>query len=115
MSNRTSYATATRGYDEAFERSLADAIAVVIATESIVTDAPIMALRTGETVGALVTTLASVLALTPDARSPTTLRRAVDAIAKTLRRKAAAAAADPSVRAFKTRGCFDGVHTKGRA
>jgi hypothetical protein len=100
---RTDFSTATRGYNDALERAAADAIATTIATASVVT------------VAALVTTLASVLALTPAARSPTTLRHAVDDIAKRLRRKAAAAVADPVVRDFKTRGCFDGTGTRGQA
>jgi hypothetical protein len=101
--------------DPRFERALADAIGTAIATTSVVVDAPIMAIRTGETLAALVTTLASVLALSPAARSPTALRRAVDTIAKQLRRQAAAAVADPSVHEFKRRGCFDGISTRGSA
>lgn len=112
---RTDYATATRGYDAAFEHALAAAITTAIAEASRVTDAPVMALRTGETVAALTTTLAGMLALTPAARSPTALRHAVDEIAKRLRRLAAAAAADPSVREFKARGCFDGTDVGGRS
>jgi len=85
-----------------------------IAEASMVTDAPIMAIRTGETDAALVTSLASVLALTPDARSPTALRHAVDPIAKSLRRKATAAANDSSVQRFRTQ-CFDGTKVGGHA
>src|SRR5262245_60814299 len=108
MSDRapTTYARAVAGYDDAFERALADVITTAIAKTSVVTDAPVMALRTGETIAALTSALASVLAPTLAARSPTALRRAVDDIAKRLRRQAAAAAADPTTREFKTRGCF---------
>lgn len=112
---RTTYEKATCGYDSDFERALAAAITTAIAEASRVTDAPVMALRTGETIAALTTTLAGMIALSPAARSPTTLRRAVDDIAKRLRRLAAAAVADPSVREFKRRGCFDGTDVGGSA
>jgi hypothetical protein len=113
--SRFTYARAASGYDQAFEHALLDAITAAIAEASRVSDADALIIRTGETIAALTTALAGMLALSPAARSPTALRHAVDAIAKQLRRKAAAAVADPHVREFKRRGCFDGTDVGGRA
>jgi len=78
-SKRTTYAEAVAGYDEAFEHHLAEVIVRAIAEASIVTDADVMALRTGETVAALTTVMAGMLAMSPAvARSPTAIRKATD-------------------------------------
>jgi hypothetical protein len=115
MSNpRTTYARAQQ-YDPAFERALVDEIGATIATASVCSDANVMAVRTGETIAALVTVLAGVIALTPAAtRSPTALRRMVDEIAKHLRVQATQAAADPDIRAFRER-VFNGTDIGGHA
>jgi hypothetical protein len=60
-----SYAPATAGYDSEFEQMLAGAIVETIATKSLVTDANVMALRTGETAAALVFVLEMVMGLSP--------------------------------------------------
>src|SRR5262245_58400457 len=46
---RFTYARATSGYDPEFERALVDAITITIAQSSHVSDANVMAIRTGET------------------------------------------------------------------
>jgi hypothetical protein len=105
---RTTLARATAGYDEAFERSLVDAVTIAIADASRATDANCIALRTAETASALVTCLAGILAMSPAAtRSPTALRRVIDEIGKRLRRRIASAERSPELADFLRR-CFRG-------
>jgi hypothetical protein len=83
---RTTYQHARRGYDDAFEQALAAAIMEAIPQTSMVTDVNAVVFRTGETASALLTVLASVLAVSPAAtRSPTQIRRTVDELGKRLR------------------------------
>jgi hypothetical protein len=111
---RTTYARA-KSYDPEFERALADEIEQVILNASRITDADILARRTGETISALVNNLAQVIALTPCAmRSPTKFRKLIDTIAKRLRRQAAEIAADPNVQNFHKRA-FHSTHVEGNA
>jgi hypothetical protein len=91
---RTTYERATAGFDPEFSDALVAEITDVIAKASIVTDQPIMALRTGETAEALIIALISTLALTPSMDSPTALRKFVDALAKRIRRSVARARAE---------------------
>jgi hypothetical protein len=91
---RTNYARATAGFDEKFRDDLVVEISDVIARASIVTDQPIMALRTGETADALIISLISTLALTPAMDSPTALRKFADELAKRIRRSVARARAE---------------------
>jgi hypothetical protein len=73
-----------------------------------------MAVRTGETIAALTTILARVLAMTPCAtRSPTAMRKIVDEIAKKV--LATQTAADPKVREFRERVFHHGDDVRGRA
>jgi len=102
---RTTYARAAAGYDDEFEEHLVDVITTAIAEASMVTDAQVMMLRTGETASALLTVLASVLALSPAAvRSPTALRKTVDELGKRLRRRVAGVQGEAD--AFRRR-CFN--------
>jgi hypothetical protein len=111
----TTYERATRAYDDAHERELADAIMTAIAEASKVSDANALVLRTGEAASALVTVLAAVLALSPTAaRSPTAIRKTVDELGKRLRRLLAAAENDQCVQAFARR-CFRSDDVGGRA
>jgi hypothetical protein len=80
------YSHAVKGYDEYFERVLADAIIEVIARESHVTDVNACVIRTGETASALVTVLTTMLAMSPDMHVPSHLRQAVEQISKRIRR-----------------------------
>jgi hypothetical protein len=91
---RTDFRRATAGYDEDFERALVDEIANAIGLASLVTDANVLALRTGETIAALATCMAATLALCPDADVPSQLRHRVDQLAKRIRRDAARARAE---------------------
>jgi hypothetical protein len=86
---------ARAGFDHAFERRLVEVITKAIAEASAVSDANAVVLRTGEMIGALTTTVASTIALSPHARSPTALRRAADEISKRIRRQVLEALADP--------------------
>ena len=92
--SRTTYERATAGFDPEFRDALVAAITDVIAKASIVTDQPIMALRTGETTDALIISLISTLALTPSMDSPTALRKFADELAKRVRRSVARARAE---------------------
>jgi hypothetical protein len=65
-------------------------------------------LRTGELCGALTTLLVTTLAMSPAAtRSPTQIRKTLDELGRRLRRRIAAAEADPGVADFVSR-CFHG-------
>jgi hypothetical protein len=74
---RTDFATATRGFDPQFRDALADRIITAIGMASVVRDAPVMAIRTTETVDALRACLVATLALVPSR-----LRETVEALAK---------------------------------
>jgi hypothetical protein len=90
---RTTFERACAGFDAAFANSLADDIVRTIATASTVTDANVLAVRTGETADALVTCLALILALCPDHDVPSRLRKRIEQISKKLRRDVAKARA----------------------
>jgi spore coat protein CotF len=105
-----------QAHDPEFERALVDEIGTAIAQASLITDANVMAVRTGETIAALTTIMAGVLAMTPCAtRSPTAMRKIVDEIAKKLRVLATQTAADPEVRAFLERVFHHGDDVGERA
>jgi hypothetical protein len=87
------YAHAVKGYDDAFERILADAIITAIAEKSRVDDVNAIILRTGEMIGALTNVLATTLALTPAMSVPSNLRKMTEDIAKRIRKDAAEARA----------------------
>jgi hypothetical protein len=112
---RTAYGRAAAGYDTDFEAKLAEAITTAIAEVSMVTDANAMIIRTGETVSALITVLAAMLAMSPAAsRSPTAIRKVIDELHKRLRRRVAAAQADESLQEFLRR-VFPGTDVGGNA
>ena len=90
---RTTFERACAGYDEQFASSLIEEILHTIARASVLSDANVLAVRTGETAAALVACLTTVLALCPDYDVPSRLRERVDEIAKKLRRDVAKARA----------------------
>jgi hypothetical protein len=111
---RTTYARATAGYDDAHERALVEAISTAIAEASMITDASAMVVRTGEVASALLTCLASVLALSPSVtRSKTAQRKMLDELGKRLRQRVAAAE-NSELRAFRER-VFHGNDVGGNA
>jgi hypothetical protein len=115
MGIRTTYQRAAAGYDPDFERALVDELGTTLATASLCTDTKVMAVRISESIGALTTILAGLVALTPAAaRSPTATRKLIDQIAKDLRRQVAQARADSEVRDFVKR-CFRNGDVRGRA
>jgi hypothetical protein len=84
----------SHAYDPNLEAALVEAIAGAITGSGGVS-------RPGETIAALTINLAAVLAMTTSAaRSPTTLRKTIEGIAKRLRVMAAHTAAEPEARAF---------------
>jgi hypothetical protein len=109
---RTTYARAVAGYDEAFQRALAEVITKAIFDVSTATDAKVCAIRTGETTDALVAVLATVIALRPEARVASQLRGLCEDLGKRLLR---------DVRSFRERnpdwdkGFFHGKNVEGSA
>jgi hypothetical protein len=93
--HRTSYARATAAYDPAFEQLLADAIIETIAAKSLVSDANVMVLRTGETAAALVFVLEMVMGLSPTMDTPSEVRKFAAHTAKRLRKNIAKLRANP--------------------
>lgn len=113
--HRTTYQQAVTAYDQAFEARLVEAITTAVVEASLVTDLNCAVIRTGETTGALITVLASVLAMSPAAmRSPTAIRRHIDELHKRLRKRLAAAEANEELQAFLRR-VFRGTDVKGSA
>jgi hypothetical protein len=110
---RTSYDRAQQ-YDPQFEADLVDAIGKAITNASMITDCNVLAIRTGETIAALTTVLASMIALSPALRQLMASRKVIDQIAKDLRRQIAAARIDPNIESF-VRGVFNSIHTEGCA
>jgi hypothetical protein len=95
MPHSTTFAEAVAGYDREHEIALMKVIITAVFEASILEDESICALRTGEITNALVTTLASVLAMSPSAtRSPAAIRKTLDSLEKQLRRKVANAEQD---------------------
>ena len=92
----TDYATAAREYDPAFKDALIKEISTAIAKASLVTDAPIMAIRTGETIEALIVCLIAVASMSPHFDTPSHLREFADTLAKRFRRSVAQQRANPS-------------------
>jgi hypothetical protein len=93
--HRTNYARATAGYDDDFRRGLTDAICKAIAEASLVTDANVLCLRTGEVRDALVDCLITVMSLTPHYDVPSHLREFAEGLTKKIRRDVARLRADP--------------------
>jgi hypothetical protein len=101
---RTTYERATREYDDEHERALVDAIMHAVVEASKVDDLNCVVVRTGELASALMTVLATAIALSPAAtRSPTQLRKTCDEITKRIRLRVSKAEADPGLREFKRR------------
>jgi len=101
---RTTYNIASREYDPTFERTVTAELIETITRISIVTDAPVMVLRTAETASALLSVLALILAMSlHDARSPAAIQRTTDDLARRLRRRAADAEANENLRTVRRR------------
>jgi hypothetical protein len=90
---RTTYGRAV-GYDEDFRQYLVGEIITAIAKASMVTDANIMAIRTGETLEALTSCLIATASLTPHFETPSHLREFAETLAKRIRREVAKARAE---------------------
>ena len=112
-SARTDYATATREFDRAHENDLVEAILKAIIDTSMLTDVDCAVIRTGELASALLSCLAATLAMSPAAtRSPRQIRLTVDELGKRLRRRIAAAEANPDMHEFLRRS-FRGTDVGG--
>jgi hypothetical protein len=101
---RFSFERAASGYDEEFERLLVAEIMRAITEASIVAEPRCMVLRTGEMTAALLTVLASAIALSPSAvRSPTAIRQICDQLRRRLIKRVANARANSDFRDFEAR------------
>jgi hypothetical protein len=94
VSPRTTYARATASYDDDFRRRLIEEIITAIAKASLVADANVMAIRTGETIEALITCLITTASLAPHFDTPSHLREFAEDTAKRIRREVAKARAE---------------------
>ena len=111
----TTYAKATsEEYDAQHEEKLFEEITKTIVEASIVSDANVTAIRTGEAARALTRALAMVLALSPSTvRSPKSIREITDAIRRRLHQQVGAAERDADVQDFvrrSFRGNGEGGH-----
>ena len=96
LSARTDYATATAGFDEKFKDALVVQLVDAIGYASIIKDGNVMAVRTAETIEALIICLISTAAMSPYFDQPSHLREFANGLAKRIRRSVAAARADPN-------------------
>jgi hypothetical protein len=111
----TTYERAAAGYDDEHEQELVAAIMTAITETSRVSDCNVVALRTGEAASALLSCLATILAVSPSGvRSPTALRRVTEELGKRLRRRVAAAQVSQEVQDFLRRA-FHGSDVGGHA
>jgi hypothetical protein len=92
--DRPSFTRALAGYDPKFRRALTSKIIETITKASIVADANVCAIRTGETADALVDCLVFSLSLSPSMDVPSDLRLTAEHFAKRLRREVARARAN---------------------
>jgi hypothetical protein len=93
---------ALAGFDEAFEERLTEAIMTAIADASRIDDC--LVIRTGESAAALVTVLASMMALSPSStRSRAAIKQVADGFRRKLAAKVRAAEHDPLFSDFKSR------------
>jgi hypothetical protein len=103
---------AMAGYDRAFEAKLVDEIIRTIVEQSMIDG--VMVLRTGETAAALVTALASMMALSPaSTRSRATIRQIAESFRKKLVGQVRAAERDPLFADFKNRCFHSGDRARG--
>jgi hypothetical protein len=91
---------ALAGYDEQFCRELATEIIKTITGASLVANANVVAIRTGETLNALAVALVTVLAMVPVMDTPSELRKAAEALVKRIRCDVARA---------RAQGVFNGI------
>jgi hypothetical protein len=90
----TTYARAVAGYDAEFRRRLTEAILTTIARESMITVVNVMAIRSGETVDALVDVLIITMAMMPCFDVASKLRKACETLCKRVRVEVARARAE---------------------
>jgi hypothetical protein len=101
---RFTFERAAAGFDEDFEHLLTGEIMRAIAAASMVSDPPCMVLRTGEMTSALLTVLASAIALSPSAmRSPSAIRQICDDLRRRLIKRVAGSRASADFRDFEAR------------
>jgi len=105
---RTNFARAAQGYDSEFAAALADEICKTIANASRLTDAPMLAIRTGETMEALISALVAVGSFCPAFDQPRQLRLFADALRKRLIKNIGRARASPPPEAERMFGFRSG-------
>jgi hypothetical protein len=109
--SRTSYARAVRGFDPQFRDALVREITTAIATASLLEDAPICAIRTGETLDALTHCLIATATLCPAFDTPSERRKFSENLVKRICRTVAQMRADPTFEAKH----FFGFRREGNA
>ena len=102
---RTSWAQASREYNETFRRNLVGAITTAIFETSMVTDSElrVLAIRTGETVEALLSCPIAFASMSPQFDLPNNLRESAENTAKRIRRDVARARAEGAFDRFGAR------------
>jgi hypothetical protein len=97
---RGDYERAQLGYDDKHEKALIEEFLQAIVKVSLISNPPVLVLRTGEIANALTTVLTMTLAMSPSVvRSPHAIRDITDRMRKRLIK----GAADPAMRDFLDR------------
>jgi hypothetical protein len=98
------FARAQAGYDDKHEKAPVEAVIRAVVEVSLISEPPVLVLRTGELTSTLVSVLAASLALSPSAaRSPAAIRKVTDTLRRRLLKRVAAARADPDFSDFEAR------------
>jgi hypothetical protein len=92
---RTSLAQARLGYDDQFESDLADEIVSTIASASLLSDRRAIAIRTAETINALLTALETMSAVTPTMADAAELHKFTEYMARRVRKNVEQFCRDP--------------------
>lgn len=95
---------AITAYDDAHERALVESVTRAIVDASLISESPLLVLRTGELTSALLIVLAAAIALSPEAaRSSAAIRKTTDELRRRLKKCVAVARAHPDFREFEAR------------
>ena len=104
--NSNDFERARAGYDDAHEEALVEAITRAVFAASVISEPPVTVLRTGELTNALLTVLATAIALSPSAvRSPAAIRKTTNSLWRRLLKRVAAARANADFGDFES-NCF---------
>jgi hypothetical protein len=103
---------AQAAFDPAFQAELADVITRAIVDASMIDN--VLVIRTGESAAALVTILASILALSPaSTRSRAAIKKTADAVRRKLQARVRAAEGSPDLYELKRRAFSNDDEQRG--